>query len=405
MSDQKPSTSPSTKGPLVRSPERTSGQTDRGPFWDDSRLGWLGCAWFEKFGPRSLAKLQKTFGENGGMAAWQSGADGLLKAGLQEQPIRDFLAWRTSFNLEKSKEILAREGIDFVLPWDKLYPSAFKNSSCPPAALFWRGAPLAQRPWVAVVGTRKMSSYGKSATTQIVSELIRAGAAIVSGLALGIDACAHQTALDNQGQTVAVLAGGLDQASLYPRNNLPLADRILLSKGSLISEFAPGTPCYKGNFPQRNRLIATLAQAVVVVEAGADSGSVLTAKLALEENRDVFAVPGPISSEGSIGVHELLRQGAQICTSGSDVLGSRQAQPIIITPERPLTSEEIRILDLCRTPIHIDELTRHMNSASAVMGAACTGLELMGALQEMDGQTYQLTPKGRQLLLQLSSLT
>ncbi|MFA6099960.1 MAG: DNA-processing protein DprA [Patescibacteria group bacterium] len=367
--------------------------------WDDSRLGWLGCTWFEKFGPKSLDRLQKTFGENHGQDAWRGHLENLLKSGLTENVAQDFINWRQNINLADLSATLDKDGIDFVLPWDLLYPTAFRQTSCPPAALFWRGAAISKRPWIAVVGTRKMSVYGKRACLQIVSELAQAGAGIVSGMALGIDACAHQTALDSGVQTIAVLAGGLDHKSLYPSSNVPLAERILLSGGVIMSEFPPGTPCLRHHFPQRNRLIATLAQAVVVVEAGAESGSVLTAKLALDENRDVFAVPGPITSPGSVGVHELLRQGAQICTGGKDVLAGSQTV-ILSAPERPPTNEERHILDLCRTSIHVDELTRLLNSSAAVIGATCTTLEMMDALQELEPQTYQITARGKQLLIQ-----
>ncbi len=367
--------------------------------WDDSRLGWLGCAWFEKFGPKSLARLQKYFGEHRGNEAWSNNLGDLLKSGIAENSAKDFVKWRESIKLEDLSNALAKDGIDFVLPWDMLYPQAFRQSSCPPAALFWRGGAISKRPWIAVVGTRKMSVYGKRACSQIVSELAQANAGIVSGLALGIDACAHQAALDANVQTVAVLGGGLDKKSLSPPSNVPLAEKILLSAGVLISEYPPGTPSLRQHFPQRNRLIATLAQAVVVVEAGADSGSVLTAKLALDENRDVFAVPGPITSPGSVGTHELLRQGAQICTSGRDVLAASQVV-VSSAPERPPTDEERRILDLCRTPIHVDELTRLLNSSPAVIGATCTTLEMMDALEEAEPQTYQLTNRGKQLLMQ-----
>lgn len=369
------------------------------PNWDESRLGWLGCAWFEKFGPKSLDRLQKSFGENRGQDAWKCNLESLIKSGIQENAAKDFINWRKDIDPNKLSEFLANDGIDFVLPWDTLYPSAFRQSSCPPAALFWRGGALTKKPWIAVVGTRKMSAYGKRACIQIVNELAQAGAGIVSGMALGIDACAHQAALDSNAQTVAILGGGLDRKSLYPPSNVPLSERILLNNGVLMSEYPPSSPNFKGHFPQRNRLIATLAQAVVVVEAGAGSGSVLTAKLALEENRDVFAVPGPIMSPGSVGTHELLRQGAQICTSGQDILAGTQIS-IASSPERPPTNEERRILDLCRTSTHIDELTRLMNSSPAVIGATCTTLEMMDALQEIEPQTYQITIKGKQLLIQ-----
>lgn len=370
----------------------------RATVWDDSRLGWLGCSWFVKFGAKSIAKLQHRF-RNDGALAWQASRADLISTGMQEKTADEFLAWREKIVLKDLSENLDREGVDFVLPWENPYPVVLKQSSCPPSYLFWRGAPITKRPWIAVVGTRKMSAYGKRAATQITSELSLAGAGIVSGLALGIDSVAHQTALDNQAQTVAVLAGGIDNATIYPPHNKKLAEQILMNGGAIISEFPPGTSHLRHHFPQRNRIIATLAQAVVVIEAGLDSGSVLTAKLALDENRDVFAVPGPYFSPGSQGTHELLRQGAQICTSGKDVLAEAKAKPETMAVNRPLTDEERRILDLSRTATHIDELTRMLNSSAAVIGATCTTLEMMDALEETEPQTYQLTNKGRQWLL------
>lgn len=367
--------------------------------WDDSRLGWLGCAWCDKFGPKTLQKLQAKFGEKNGGAAWQISHQELLDLGIAQTAADYFCHWRADIRPEDLKLKLARDSIDFFLPWDEQFPKMLKNSSCPPGALFWRGAPWEPRPWIAVVGTRKMSAYGQKSTQAIVHDLVDMGAGIVSGLALGIDACAHQSALDAGGLTVAVLGSGLDDRTIYPASNKNLADRILLSQGALISEFPPETKPFRGHFPQRNRIIAALTQATLVVEAGEQSGSVLTAKLALDENREVFAVPGPINNPGSFGTHELLKQGAQLCTCAQDILREIKNMTEQAVPSRLLTQKEKRILDLCRTPVHIDELIRLLNYSPAATAATCTSLEMMDALQETDNQYWEMTNKGRKMLI------
>jgi len=371
--------------------------------WDASRRGWLVCSWFEKFGPRSLAKLHSAFGIDGGDKAWQATSDEYRTAGLTDETAAAFCEWRTAVKPDDLVARLAQDGMDFYLPWDKTYPAPLRQISAPPGALFWRGATVfdANRPWVAVVGTRSMTSYGKRATEFVVSDLVERGAGIVSGLALGIDACAHAATLDAGGCTVAVLGSGLDAEHVYPRANLNLAERILLSGGALMSEYPPGTESIKHHFPLRNRLIAGLCRATVVVEAGQNSGSVLTAKLALEENREVFAVPGPILSPTSYGANELLRQGAQPCTCGADVLdGATADESSSESISRPLTQEEMRLLDMCRTATHVDELTRLLDLSSPTVTAACLGLELMNAIQDVGGQTYELTNHGRKLMNQ-----
>lgn len=367
--------------------------------WNDSRLGWLGCVWCEKFGPKTLQKLRAKFGEDQGVAAWQISNKELTDLGVTQAVADYFCQWRSGIKLEDLKFELARGSIDFFMPWDESFPKILKNSSCPPGALFWRGAPYDSRPWIAVVGTRKMSPYGQKSTQAIVHDLVDMGAGIVSGLALGIDACAHQSAVDAGGRTMAVLGCGLDDKTIYPASNKNLADRILLNQGALISEFPPQTKPFRAHFPQRNRIIASLTQATLVVEAGEQSGSVLTAKLALDENREIFAVPGPINHPGSFGTHELLKQGAQLCTCAQDILREIKNLTEQTAPGRLLTQEEKRILDMCRTPVHIDELIRLLNYSPAVTAATCTSLEMMDALQETDNQCWQMTNKGRKMLL------
>ncbi|MDF1497569.1 MAG: DNA-processing protein DprA [Patescibacteria group bacterium] len=367
--------------------------------WNSSRLGWLGLAWFEKTGPISLTKLHNYFDVNSGDKAWQSNPKELVQAGLTEKTASEFCEWRDKTNLDNLKKQLDESGIDFILPWDKNYPSILKQTHAPPGGLFWRGALMDNRDWIAVVGTRKISAYGERATKLIVAGLVEQGAGIVSGLALGIDGAAHKATLEAGGKTIAVLGSGIDDASIYPQTHKNLAEQILLNGGSVISEFPPKTTGLKHHFPQRNRIIAGLCRATVVVEADLKSGSVLTAKNALDENRDVFAVPGPITSAGSHGTHELIRNGATICESANDILNTplKNATPVP-SFERDLTMDERNILDLCRTPIHVDDLSRHLNTSPASIASTCMSLELSNALTDAGNQTYELTPTGRALL-------
>jgi DNA processing protein len=367
--------------------------------WNNSRLGWLGLTWFEKSGPVSLANLHKYFTTESGDKAWQASQKELSGAGFSEKVAKEFCEWREKIDLENLKQQLDKSNIDFILPWDKSYPSVLKQSHSPPGGLFWRGATMDNRNWIAVVGTRKMSSYGERATKLIVSGLVERGAGIVSGLALGIDGAAHKTALDTNGKTIAVLGSGIDDKSIYPQAHQNLAEQILLSNGAIISEFPPKTQALKHHFPQRNRIIASLCQATVVIEADLKSGSVLTAKNALDENRDVFAVPGSITSDGSRGTHELIRNGATICENAGDILNF-QTKPTTLSPSlgRELTMDERNILDLCRTPIHVDDLSRHLNTSPASIASTCMSLELIGALANIGSQNYEITPTGRSLL-------
>lgn len=204
------------------------------------------------------------------------------------------------------------------------YPASLLNLPQPPPVLFALGClESLSRPGIAVVGTRAASAYGCDAATSLTLGLVRAGYTIISGLARGIDSVAHRTALDLDGDSVAVLGTGLDVP--YPPENRRLVED-LAARGCVITEFPPGSPPRKYHFPQRNRIIAGLARAVLVVEAGGKSGALITAEYALEGGKEVFAVPGPIHSEGSEGTHRLIRDGAALATCAADVLETLQAR-------------------------------------------------------------------------------
>lgn len=206
---------------------------------------------------------------------------------------------------------------------NKDYPALLSQIADPPAQLYCRGnINLFNTFCFGIVGTRKLTAYGKEAAEHIIGGLRDSGITIVSGLAFGIDAAAHQAALDNGLPTVAVLGTGIDDKSIYPNSNLPLAKDILKNNGLIISEYPQETDGYKGNFPARNRIISGLSKGVLIVEAQEKSGSLITARAAVDQNRDVFAVPGNIFAPNSRGPHLLIRNGAKPVFNAEDILAN-----------------------------------------------------------------------------------
>ena len=203
----------------------------------------------------------------------------------------------------------------------KEYPQLLKQIHDPPEILYVRGnINVLDTQALAVVGTRKISEYGKLATPHIVSDLSASGLTIISGMAHGVDTLAHKAALDAGGLTVAVLGTGIDDVTIYPADNLGLAHRIIRSGGAIISEYPPGTHGTPFSFPKRNRIISGMSCGVVVIEADEKSGSLITARCALDQNRDVFAVPGSIFSKSSRGTNEIIKKGAKLISLAEDIL-------------------------------------------------------------------------------------
>lgn len=229
-----------------------------------------------------------------------------------------------------------RGEIEVVRIGDDRYPPLLRTIHDPPAQLYVRGTveALRQTTSLAVVGARKMTPYGGTAVRMLVPAAARAGAVIVSGLALGVDAAAHAACLDCGGTTVAVLAGGVDAPSVGPRTNAALAERIVATGGALVSEHPPGTHPMTFGFPRRNRIVAGLCTATMVVEAAAKSGALITAYQALDDGRDVLAVPGPITSPASAGANGLLRRGAMPITAPADLLETLDLEPLPRNPGR-----------------------------------------------------------------------
>ena len=227
----------------------------------------------------------------------------------------------TSIDLNTEIEILRTEGIELVAKDDPAYPPLLRETHEAPELLYIKGnAAVLSSEWlVGMVGSRKPTEYGVAAATKLASDLGAAGAIIVSGLAFGIDTASHLGAL-RAGRTIGVIGSGLDRTSFYPAVNWAIAEKIVAGGGAVVSEYPPGTKSFPSHFPERNRIIAGLSQGLIVVEAQEKSGALITARLAIEENRDVFAVPGSIFSATSKGPNSLIREGAVPVTTAIDVI-------------------------------------------------------------------------------------
>lgn len=272
------------------------------------------------------------------------------------------------------------------------FPDVLRNIPDPSARLHivssnWQE--LLQRPWVAIVGSRKVTDYGRIVTTRLATDLARAGVVIVSGLAIGVDGIAHRAALDAGGLTVAVLAGGLDY--IYPASHQQLAHHIVNQSGALISEYPAGTPSYAAHFIARNRLVSGLSQAVVITEAAEKSGTLHTARFALEQGKDVFAVPGNITSSTSVATNRLLQSGAMLVTESKDIL---QRLGIKLPKQRPLhgdTPQEQCLLDLLREGTSEGTVLLEQSALDPVtFNQSLTMLEITGKIRALGGNRWTL---------------
>lgn len=278
---------------------------------------------------------------------------------------------------------------------DKNYPAILKEISDPPKELYIKGEIINQdKLAMAVVGTRKFTHYGKQVAFDIVGGLAKLGITIVSGLARGIDTWAHQAALENNGRTIAVLGSGIDRKSLFPSSNYGLSEKIA-QNGAVISEYPPGTPGAKFTFPQRNRIISGLSLGVVVVEAPEQSGALITAALALEQNREVFAVPGNIYEKNSQGTNRLIKMGAKSVSNIEDILEELNLSHLITAPRKkkikPETKEEEIILSfLSAQPLHIDEIIKKSKLPASIVNSVLMILELKGAIRNLGRNQFVL---------------
>jgi DNA processing protein len=298
---------------------------------------------------------------------------------------RRFDAFRAAFDADAYRGELARCGIRWIARSDPAFPRRLRSIHDPPPGLFVRGHPpldLLARPSVAIVGARACSDYGAHVAQSFATELARAGVVVVSGLARGVDGWAHRGALDGGGATLAVLGCGIDRD--YPRAHAALAARIG-DRGLVVSEYPPSVAPAPWRFPARNRIVAGLTLATVVVEARERSGALITADLALEEGRDVLAVPGAITSALSAGTNALLRAGATPATSAADVLAVLGIEPTEPDPPTVSPSALAALAALDAGAATADEITRAASLEPAAAAAALMELELAGLVRESAG--------------------
>ncbi len=350
---------------------------------------------FPKLGAVRLKKLCQYFATNL-EAGFKASQKELVAAGIDEKIASEFIAARNGIKVEEIISQLEAEEIK-VVRWDEEnYPPLLKEIYDPPALLYYRGQLTKDDEYcLAVVGARNFSPYGQQVTEKIVRELAQNHITIVSGLAYGIDSLAHNATLDVGGRTIAVLGTGLDKASIYPNANRYLADKIVSAGGAVISEFPLKTPPLRYNFPLRNRIIAGLSLGVLVVEAAEKSGALITAQCALDQNREVFAVPGSIYSEVSRGPNFLIKQGARAVTEAADIITALDLTEINTYIENKKiigeTEEEKKILALLdHEPKYIDELIRSSGLDASLVNSALALMEMKGIIKNLGGQQYVL---------------
>lgn len=312
--------------------------------------------------------------------------------GWNDELQSEFRSWLEKTNEEKMETILAQEHIETITQDDPRYPKLLLDVYDPPYCLFVRGTLQQDTNMIAVVGTRKYSPYGKQVTEMIVSELAKQGLTIVSGLALGIDGIAHETTLRAGGNTIAVLGGGVNTQHIAPREHINMAERIISTGGAILSEYPPGAIPNKYTFPRRNRIIAGMTRGVLVTEAGEDSGSLITAKYALDNNRDVFAIPHPITTEHGRGPNELIKAGAFCVTSAEDIFTRlsivKRNTESPITPPSLLPNEEVLYKLLSREPVLIDMLIKSSALPQTTVMSTLTLMEMKGVIKNVGGMRY-----------------
>lgn len=340
-----------------------------------------------KIGGQTLKKILAAFDDDA-EKAWQA-KESELNRKLDKKIVGIIIETRNNYNPEKEIEKLKKLNIGYITIFDKEYPAQLKELPDAPAILYIKGnIEVLKTASLAVVGSRKFSQYGKSVAYKLSKDVAAAGLTIVSGLALGIDAVAHQAALDAEGKTVGVLGCGLDM--IYPLANSNLAKKIIDYGGAVITELSPGTPPLKQNFPARNRIIAGLSLGTLVVEAAEESGSLITAFSALEYNREVFAVPGNINSETSLGANRLIQRGAKLVMESDDIFDelnievkSNQQKAKELAPS---SEEEKIILQMIgQEGTIVDKIVRESGLNIVVVSTTLTMMEMKGIVENVGG--------------------
>ena len=355
----------------------------------DDKKYWIGFNLIKGIGAVRMQALIQYFGDLG--LAWKAAPAELAEARLGKILIERVVQAREGVDLDKLWARIEKQGIKILTWQDESYPQRLKEIDQPPPVLYIRGEYLPDDLFaVAIVGTRRVTPYGRQITEELCAFLAANGITVISGLARGVDAIAHQSTLKAGGRSIGVLGSGVDK--IYPPEHRGLAEK-MMEHGAIISDYAPGTPPDASNFPPRNRIISGLSLAVVVIEAGETSGALITAEFAAEQGREVFAVPGSILAPQSKGTNKLIQQGALPLLSVNDLMqaldltrvGEHKAARKII----PTDETEARLMNvLGNEPLHVDEIRNQSKLPIEKVSAALALMELKGMVRQVGGMNY-----------------
>lgn len=346
---------------------------------------------FTDFGPARTSLLISYFGS--AERVWRAKTKELVEVGLKPSLVSSFDAFRKKFDIYGYFEKLKKLSVRVIAKGDKDYPVNLLEIEDAPLVLYIRGdLKQSDANAVAIVGARKMTSYGREVAYRFASELASLGVTIVSGLALGVDAVAHKAALEVGGRCIAVIASGID--NITPHSNYQLACEIVKKGGAVLTESPLGAKIWRGSFPVRNRIVSGLSKAVIVVEGAQKSGTLITASHAADQGRLVFAVPGQITSPMSEAPHFLIRNGARIAFSTKDILDELDLELKVdrekIEAILPRDKEEEMVYEiLSNEPLHLDEIARITGLKVSALSARLTVMELKGMVKNIGGGVYK----------------
>jgi len=361
----------------------------------DNLKYWIALNSVPDLGPVTIKKMWDHFGDI--KHVWEAEKDDIQRIeGINQRAVKAFIEQRGKIDLAGELKNVEKSKVKVYTLEDENFPANLKNIYDPPPVLYVKGDIIrSDEKALAIVGTRRASRYGLETARKLAFELASLGITIVSGLASGIDTAAHQGALEAKGRTLAVFGCGVDV--IFPAENRDLAKQIE-SSGALISEFPMGARTEKGNFPRRNRVISGLSLGTIVVEGAYDSGAMITAKDALEQGREVFAVPGNVEADQSKGPHWLIKQGAKLVESVEDVLSELEhvlgPYKIRLQPKKEkdisgLSGDEKRIVEaLASEPKHIDQLANILKMEVSAVSSLLMMLELRGFIKPLPGKFY-----------------
>jgi DNA processing protein len=313
-------------------------------------------------------------------------------SGVGESLSAKIFSQKKEIDPQKEWDILEKENIRIITETEEEYPRLLKEIPSAPYIIYMKGETDLNAPMISIVGSRKHTDYGSQVAYAFAKDLAKSGITVVSGMAYGIDSLTHRGAIDADGKTIAVLGNSLDDKSIYPSSNFNLS-REIMANGCLLSDFPVETHASIGTFPARNRIVAGLSMGTLVIEAGEKSGTLITSNLALEFNRDVFAVPGSIFSPQSQGTNQLIKSGAKTVTSVKDILeeldfGEVQEKPLVPARTPESKEEEIILHILSTDPIHIDNISKLSKLGTVMVSSTLSLMEIKGWVRNIGGQNY-----------------